>query len=102
MQLARVFLANGRHPDHAPHFLLAQAVPDQELHQTVEIEPVGLRPPSTSIHLDAGRVHDHIVDISVSQEAVQPDAIAAGFVAAHYRCICGQIEAPLGLGDLEL
>src|SRR5262249_60162495 len=61
---------------------------------------VALGPPFPPLDLDGCRVDDDVGDALAGEPAVQPEAIAAGFVTTDDGGIVGQAEAPLGLVDL--
>jgi hypothetical protein len=72
------------HLDHAPH-LLAAVMPDQQLQQLGDIQPIRLRRATTPVHFDARRVDNHVLDSVPGQEAMEPEAIQAGFVTTADR-----------------
>jgi hypothetical protein len=76
-----ILLFNGRDVDDAADPRLAPQMGEERPHQLLQIDPVGLGAPGTTVHLDAGRVDLMIDDASSRQPSVQPVAVKAGFVA---------------------
>jgi hypothetical protein len=76
-----ILLCNGRDVDDAADPRLAPQMGEERPHQLLQIDPVGLGAPGTTVHLDAGRVDLMIDDASSRQPSVQPVAVKAGFVA---------------------
>jgi hypothetical protein len=56
----------------------------QQVQQSLEIDSIRLRAPSPAIHLEARGIDHEILDAVRDQEAMQPEAIAAGLVQAHH------------------
>src|SRR5678810_169358 len=80
MRAARVFVLGRGLMHHRPN-ALAAVMAQQHRQQLVAIEAVGLGPLGASVHFDAGGVDHDVVDTLLDQPAVQPPAVAAGFVA---------------------
>ena len=76
-----ILLFNGRDVDDAADPRLAPQMGEERPHQLLQLDPVGLGAPGTTVHLDAGRVDLMIDDASSRQPSVQPVAVKAGFVA---------------------
>jgi hypothetical protein len=74
-------------------------VAQQHRQQLATVEAIGLGPPGPAIDFDAGRVHHDVVDTLRKKPAVQPEAVAARFVATAHHSIAHQTTARLGLGD---
>src|SRR6185312_2986924 len=69
------------HMDHAADPRLAPQIGKERAHQLLQIDPIGLRAPRTTAHLDARRI-DLIADHPlVSQPTVQPMPVETGLVA---------------------
>jgi hypothetical protein len=62
VQLPAIFLLDRRHVKHAPDPVLPRIVAHEHRQQLAHIEPVGLRSPRTTIHLDARRIDHQILD----------------------------------------
>ena len=83
---ARVLLLHYRHPGNALHLPAAsRAVTLQGVEERLAVEAITLRPESSSVPLDAGRVQHQVLDALGHEEPVEPGAVAAGLVAAHDR-----------------
>jgi hypothetical protein len=76
-----ILLFSRRDADDAADPRLAAQVGEERPHQLLQIDPVGLGAPGTTVHLDAGRVDLMIEDTSSRQPSVQPVAVQACFVA---------------------
>ena len=101
MHLASIFFHPRRHVHHTPDLLFAAVSPDEHRRQLARVETVGLRPPPPPIHLDARGIDDAVGDAAAHEIPMQPEAVAAGLVAAaHGR---GRREPEVGLrtGDLS-
>ena len=71
-----------------------------DLHQ---VDAVGLEAAVPTLDVDGRGVDDEVVRVSSGlEEAVQPDAVAAGLVAGDERHGVIQVEAPMGRGNLAL
>jgi hypothetical protein len=69
--------------DHAADPRLAPQKSKERAHQLLKINPIGLRAPRTTAHLDARRIDlmtDHPL---VSQPTVQPMPVQTGLLARH-------------------
>jgi|GEM_PF-6641744 len=66
--------------NHAPAAALTRVMPDQLGKQPGAIEPIGLHVAQPPAHLDAGGVHDLVLDANALQVPVQPEAIVSGGV----------------------
>ncbi|MFQ5924125.1 MAG: hypothetical protein ACE5M4_14905 [Anaerolineales bacterium] len=102
MQLAIVLVLHTRYPHDAPHLLLTAPEPDQLLKQLPYIHAVGLRPPLSPVHLDAGGVHHQVLDPLRYQIPVEPKPIPPGFVAAQDLRLLRQSKAPLRTPNFAL
>ena len=94
LQRTRIFILNGRHVDEAPKVLLAQGLSKQHRQKLLGIEPIGLHATRTPVDLDTRRINDAIFDLVCAQEAMQPKAVSARFVAARDSC---RVHLPLCL-----
>src|ERR1700751_3492918 len=59
---------------------LAPQMGEERPHHLLQIDPVALGAPGTTVHLDAGRVDLMIDDVSFRQPSVQQVAVKASFV----------------------
>jgi hypothetical protein len=100
VQMARVFRLDAGHVHHTPQLVLAQVIAHQHHHQLACVNPVGLGVLGATIRFDAGRIHHQILNVMGQQVAMQPESVAARFVATLHRCTLGQAEALLGPCDL--
>ncbi len=66
------------HKHHAADPRLAAQMRQKRSHQLLQIDPVGLGAPRTTVHLDAGRVDLMIDDASSRQPSVQPVPVQTG------------------------
>src|SRR5262249_38397589 len=98
--LAAVLVRDGRDADDPPDLRLAIMGTDEHFYELDGVERVGLGPPHPAVDLDAGGVDDAGGDGFGDQEAMEPEAVAAGLVAGDDRGIVGEAEAGLGLLDL--
>src|SRR6266852_924688 len=78
-----VLVFDRRYVHHAAHSRLSPQKSQQRAHQLFQIDAVGLGPPRTAAHLDAGGVDLVIDNALVRQPAMQPVPIKAGLVARH-------------------
>src|SRR5882724_1852895 len=79
-----VFLRNARHPHDANHPRLAAPIRHQCTKQKLAVDAIRLRPPCALLHRDAGRIEHEAGDSSLRQQAVQPEPVITGLVAAHH------------------
>jgi len=93
VHVPRVFLFDARYAQHTPAAALARVMPHQLCQQPIAIEPTGLHVPQPPAYLDAGGVHDLVLDADAYQVPVQPAAIPARLVAAHHPGRSGQNPA---------
>jgi hypothetical protein len=63
--------------------------------QPISIEPIGLHVPQPPADLNAGGVHDLVLDPNTHQVPVQPEAVPARLVAAHHPGRGGHREGSL-------
>jgi hypothetical protein len=63
---------------------LAAQVTNQRTNHPISIDPVRLRPPSTPVHLQTGRIEDMVVDAVCLQHAMQPEPVISSLVAGHH------------------
>jgi hypothetical protein len=102
VKVAAVFVFHRGNPNHTPDRLrTARKVTRQKIEQRHQIHPVRLRAPLPSVHLDAGRVDDEVLDPMRGEEAMQPEAIPARFVAAHHPRIGREPKPLLRPGNLR-
>jgi hypothetical protein len=62
VQVPGIFLFDARHAHYTPAAALARVMPDQLCKQPIAIEPIGLHVPQPPAHLNAGSVHDLVLD----------------------------------------
>ena len=79
---------------------LAFAIANEKSDQADGIQLVSLGQSEATVHLDARRVDDHIVDAVMMQEAMEPEAVASGLVAREDFCVLWKAEPRLGASDL--
>jgi hypothetical protein len=65
-----------------------------------DVDGVALGAAGAAVDLDRGGIDDPVVDPEGGQEAVQPEAVAAGLVAGADRRGIGEAEAAAGAVDL--
>ena len=99
MQPPRVLGFDTGHAHPPPPRSFARVIAHQHPHQPRAFQPVGLGAPLPAIHLDAGRVHDQILDARLAQPPMNPKPIAARFIHRAHRRISRQPEVALGLSD---
>ena len=95
---AVVLGAGGRHTHHAPNLALTAEMAQQHAEQFADVQLIAFGAAFTAVNLDTRGIHDHILHADGGQVAVQPEAIAAGLVAAQHRGVGRQAEVQLGLG----
>ena len=100
MQLPPILFWRRRDVDHVPDAPLPCGVAEQHRQELPDVEPIGLRPPPAPIDLDARGIDHQIRDALRGERAVQPEAIAPGFVAAQHSRRGREPEAPLRLSEL--
>jgi hypothetical protein len=76
-----ILIFNRRDVDDAADPRLARQIGEERPHQLLQIDPVGLGAPGTTVHFDAGRVDLMIDDALSRQPSVQPMAVQACFAA---------------------
>jgi hypothetical protein len=91
--MTHAFGFDTRHPHLPPDVPLALADAHQHHDQFLGVDPIGLRAPRPSIHLDARRVHHAIAQADHDERAMNPESIAARFIATHHTGRCGQVQA---------
>ena len=64
----------------------------QQRQQFADVEPIGLRPPRFALHFNARRIHHDIAHALLHQPAMQPEAIATGFITTLDRRVTWQAE----------
>src|SRR5262249_18036773 len=72
----------------------------EQVQELARVHWVALHVLAAAVDLDGPGVHHDIVDPATRQRAVQPEAIAARFVAGADRGVRRQVEALLGPGNL--
>jgi len=77
-----------------PDAALAVVPAPEHRDQLPRIEPIGLRPTLPPIHFDRRRIDDDVANAAREQRAMDPEGIAAGFVATHHRRGGREPEAP--------
>src|SRR4051794_40592605 len=87
--------------DRAPDLALAVVPTDEHFHEFHCVKAIRLGSSAAAVDLDAGGIHNLVLDSLVQQEAVQPEAVASSLVATDHRSILGQAESLLGGLDLE-
>jgi len=102
VHLASILLDRRRHIHDAPYLLLAPLGPDEHRHELGGVEPIRLRAAAAPVDLDARRVDDAIRDPATHQIPMQPEPVAAGFVAAAHGRGGRQAEVRLRSRDLGL
>jgi len=83
---------------HRPH-ALAGMVAQQHRQQLVAVQAIGLGAPGTPVHLDAAGVDHEVVGALFAQPAMEPPAVASGFVAAVHSGLRPKLAAISRLGD---
>src|SRR5262249_53853302 len=73
---------------------------NEYINQFGDIQRIRLGSPLSAVDLDAGGVDHAVVDAVMDEEAMEPEAIAAGLVAGGDGRVGGQAEAALCLCDL--
>ena len=66
------------HAHHAPAAALARVIAHELHKQALPVEPIALHVAQSPAHLDAGSVHDLVLDTEAYQVLVQPEAVPAG------------------------
>jgi len=102
MELAAVFILGRGDVDDAPEFVLAAVITDQHGEQFGNVEGIGFGASGAAIDLDTGGIDDEVPDMNMSEIAMDPEAVAAGFIAREDGGIVGQSEALFGELDLAL
>ena len=102
VQMALIFGGQAGDLHDAPHAGLTAVVAQEHGDQLLDVEAIGLGVLAATTDLDAGGIYDQVGDVLAFEKAVQPEAVPAGFVAAHHRCSSGQAEPLLGQRDLLL
>jgi hypothetical protein len=65
-----------------------------------DVDGVALGAAGAALDLDGGRIDDQVVDAAGDEEAMEPEAVAAGLVAGADRGGLRQAEAAAGAVDL--
>jgi hypothetical protein len=84
-----------------PQTLRSVAQTYEHFYEFCSVEAVGLGPPRAAVDFDAGGVDDQVLDPLGGEEAMEPEAVAAGRVSGEDRGVLGQAEARLGGLDLR-
>ena len=100
MQLAMVLILGRGRTDHGPDLLLAVVPTHQHAHQLDGVEAVGFGSALAAIDLDTRRIDDEVLDAVSPEEAIEPEAVASGFVTGDNLGVLGKPEACLGGLDL--
>ena len=88
MQLAAVFFLHTGNPDDTPHLPFSRGVAQEHGEPLLHLEPIGLRPPVTAMHCNAGGVDDKVRHPLGHEPAVEPETVPARLVTADDRGIC--------------
>jgi hypothetical protein len=101
VELPAILVVHRGDADHRPGVLLAAVPADEHRDQLGRVEAVGLGAALAAIDFDRGRVDHEVPDPFLGQEAMEPEAVAAGFIAGDHRGVDGQAEPLFGPLDLE-
>ena len=96
MQLPAVLILGRGRMDDGPDLLLAVVPTHKHTHELDGVEAVGLGSALAAIDLDARRIDDEVLDAVSPEEAIEPEAVASGFVTGDDLGIPGKPEACLG------
>jgi hypothetical protein len=88
---ARILLLGRRHADRS-HAVPTFVVPHELLHQLRRVEAVRLRSAQPSVHLDAGRIDDEVLDPRFRQPPVDPEPVSPRLIAAEHASICWKFQ----------
>ena len=101
MGLAAVLVLGRRHVDHLPDVPLAVMITDEHAEQLGDVDGIALGAAGAAVDLDTGGVDDRVVDAARDEEAMEPEAVAAGLIAGADGGVIGQPEAAAGAVDLS-
>ena len=93
MELPAILVGDGGNMDHAPHLLLAVVPANEHRHQLDGVKAIRFGPALAPADFDRRGVDDDVLNPLMVEEAVNPEAIAAGFVARHHRGVRGRSES---------
>ncbi len=100
VQVALILGGQAGYLDDAPHPRRTAVIAQEHGQQLLDVEAVGLGVLAAAADRDAGRIHHPVSHVLALAKAVQPEAVAAGFVAAQHRRRGGQAEPLLGQREL--
>jgi hypothetical protein len=76
-----ILFVGSRDANHAAHLSLASGVGHQDSNQGLCVKTVGLGPTCASADMNAGRIDHVVANPLFCQQAMEPEAVAASFVA---------------------
>ncbi len=101
MKLTLVFVFNRRRSHDTAGLLFSLLVTDEQGEQLAHVQPVAFGAAATAVYFDARGINDLIVDPLGQQEAMEPEAVATGFVAAYDGGFWREAEALFGPGHFR-
>ena len=94
VEVAGILGHGGGHVHDGPDVRLAVVVADEHGEQLGGVDAIGLDAPAAAFHVDGGGVDDEVVAPGLGgEEAVDPEAVAAGLVAGEEGPRVVQVEA---------
>jgi hypothetical protein len=99
VRLTSVFIIDRGDADDAPELVFATVITDQHGKKFRDVESIALGAASAAVDLDRRGVDDAVVDALFVEEAMDPEAVAPGFVAGEDLGGIREVEALLGLLD---
>src|SRR5206468_1117945 len=100
VQLASILVLGRGCVNDGPDLALAVVPANEHLHELDGVEAIGLGPAPAAVDLDAGRIDDAVLDAMSQEEAMEPEAVAPGFVAGDDPGVVREAEPLLGGLDL--